>query len=304
MPALATYLPSTGEARRALGRILLFFLFFIPLVILGSAALPASAEASARGLFASETVMLIAALLAGAVPLRRFDGRKPGALGIALTRDVPREIAQGFALGLGAIALATGLMAASGALRYVGAPGSAGAWASAALHGLGLLGVAAFAEEALFRGYPFQWCVRAVGPAVATLGGSVLFALAHGNNPGASPLALLNIFLAGVLLSAAYLRTRSLWFATALHLGWNWGMASLFDLPVSGLDMLDAPLYEPVMGGSTWLTGGTFGPEAGLAATLAFTVTLYAVWRWPALRESSGMRALRPLVDQPETGST
>jgi biotin transport system substrate-specific component len=35
--------------------------------------------------------------------------------------------------------------------------------------------------------------------------------------------------------AAAYLRTLSLWFATALHIGWNWATASLFDLPVSGI---------------------------------------------------------------------
>jgi uncharacterized protein len=43
-----------------------------------------------------------------------------------------------------------------------------------------------------------------------------------------APLGLANIFLAGVMLAVAYLRTRSLWFATGVHLGWNWTMATLW----------------------------------------------------------------------------
>jgi hypothetical protein len=132
---------------------------------------------------------------------------------------------------------------------------------------------------------------------IATIGASALFAAAHRTNPNVDMFALVNIFLAGVLLSAAYLRTRSLWFATAVHFGWNWSMASLLDLPVSGLALFDTPLYEPVVGGPAWLTGGAFGPEGGMAATVAFVLAAFAVWRLPGLDETEEMRALRPLVD-------
>src|SRR5690606_19908912 len=157
---------------------------------------------------------------------------------------------------------------------------------------------AAAAEEALFRGYPFQVLVEALGPAVATVALSAAFAVAHAGNPGANAFALVNIFLAGVLLSVAYLRTRSLWFATAVHLGWNWTMGSLLDLPVSGLEMLDTPLYEPAAGGPEWVTGGGFGPEAGLAGTVGFALALLGVVRLVKLREAPEMQALGPLVDR------
>jgi hypothetical protein len=129
---------------------------------------------------------------------------------------------------------------------------------------------------------------------------AVLFALLHAGNPNVRPLGLANICLAGVLLSVAYLRTRSLWFATGVHLGWNWTMASLLDLPVSGLE-LDAPLYTGVETGPDWWTGGTFGPEAGLAATAAIMAGTAWLLRTRRLAPSPEVQALGPLMDRSDS---
>ncbi|HEU0078274.1 MAG TPA: CPBP family intramembrane glutamic endopeptidase, partial [Longimicrobiaceae bacterium] len=137
---------------------------------------------------------------------------------------------------------------------------------------------------------------RGIGPWPAAVLLSLLFALAHAQNPNVRPLGLANIALAGVMLSAAYLRTRSLWFATAVHLGWNWSMATLLDLPVSGLE-IDTPLYTGMETGPDWWTGGAFGPEAGLAATLVLAAGTAWLVRTPRLRESPDARRLGPLLD-------
>jgi hypothetical protein len=159
-----------------------------------------------------------------------------------------------------------------------------------------VLAVAAASEEALFRGYPFQVLAQRFGAVTATATGSVLFALAHGANPSVGLFAMTNIFLAGVLLSVAYLKTCSLWFATGVHLGWNWAMASLFDLPVSGIAFFDTPLYEPVVGSPQWFTGGMFGPEGGMVGTLGFAAALLAVFGLRSVRVADETRARRPLT--------
>ena len=163
---------------------------------------------------------------------------------------------------------------------------------------LSIFAIGAAFEEMVFRRYPFQALVQGIGPWLATLVLSGLFAAAHANNPNVGALALVNIFLAGVLLSFAYLKTRSLWFVTALHLAWNWTQASLLDLPVSGLSFIDTPAYEPVIGGPAWWDGGAFGPEAGLTGTIAIALMLAMVWRWRAVTETEETRATRPLVDE------
>ncbi len=289
----------TGEWAPALGRVLLYLALCLAFLVAASPLLTGNQD-SLRFIALSSAATLAAAHVAGWILIARLDRRSAGALGFALTGGTGREIAIGLAIGVGSIALVSAALALTGRIGFAGQAGTTTAWLVAVAAHFGVLALAAAAEEALFRGYAFQALARATGPVVAAVVTSLAFAVAHRGNPGADTIALLNIFLAGLLLAAAYVRTRSLWFATAVHLGWNWGMASLLDLPVSGLDMLDTPLYEPAIGTPAWLTGGAFGPEGGVAGTVAFALALFAVLRWPGLDEAPALRALRPLIDTEE----
>lgn len=274
-----------GNWLGALGRIVVFAALLLLLAFLFGAAwslLPVPDSDAA--LIAGTAVLAAAALVAGAILIRAADGRSPAALGIGISRETPIHVGVGFGIGAAGLAAAVAAMALTGSLRYAPAPGSIGGWAAVVAGQAALFAVAALAEEALFRGYAFQVLARAAGPAAAIAASSVLFAAAHGANPDVGALALVNIFLAGVLLGVAYLRTLSLWFATAVHLGWNWTMATLFDLPVSGIRAFDSPLYEPVVAGPDWWSGGTFGPEGGLVGTVGFGCALFAVLRLRSVR--------------------
>jgi membrane protease YdiL (CAAX protease family) len=165
-----------------------------------------------------------------------------------------------------------------GAWHYRSDGGSLIGWASGGMMLLLYLAVPAAAEEALFRGYPFQKLVAATGPWIASVMASAGFALAHAHNPSVGVFAIANIFCAGLLLSFAFLKTGSLWFATAVHLGWNWMIAGPLDLPVSGLDLYNAPLYEPRALAAPWLTGGNFGPEGGASGLAALLLLAGGVW--------------------------
>lgn len=287
-----------GRVRSA-WRILLFAGLFLALAGTGSALVRVLPIAAAVPGIGTSWIPLAAALGAGWILLTRIDDRPPGALGFAWTTRTPREIIAGLAIGAIALGLAVAAVALVGWIGFVPDEGDAWGYIAAVADDLVFFSVAAAAEEAIFRGYPFQVLAQALGPVAATVGLSAAFAAAHAWNPNVGALALVNIFLAGVMLSAAYLRTRSLWFATAVHAGWNWSMASLFDLPVSGLvEGFDTPLYEPVLVGPAWATGGAFGPEGGIAASLALLAALWVILRWPGLDEAPEMKALRPLVDE------
>lgn len=241
-------------------------------------------------------VMLGAALLAGWGMLALVDRRRPGALGFALEPAAVRDSVLGLGVGGAMLGAAVALLAVASMARWVADEGSVPEYVAALATTFIFFAVAAAAEEAVFRGYAFQALVQGVGVWPAVLGTSALFAYVHGNNPNVTPVALANIFLAGVMLAVAYLRTRSLWFATAVHLGWNWTMASLLDFPVSGF-VRDMPLYTARETGPDWVTGGAFGPEAGIAASLAIAAGTVWMWRTRLLRESPRMREMRPLVD-------
>jgi hypothetical protein len=120
----------------------------------------------------------------------------------------------------------------------------------------------------------------AFGRGSAVVGISVLFALAHVPNPNATPLGLGNIALAGVFLGLAFYAPGGIWTAFGAHLGWNSLLACL-DTPVSGVPF-DIPLLDYNAGNPAWLTGGTFGPEGGLAATIALTLAIIVAARWAA----------------------
>jgi membrane protease YdiL (CAAX protease family) len=273
-------------AARALLRLLLFAGVFGALAWLAAVLVPAPRSAIGA-LVWQGAIMLGAALAAGFGLLRFVDRRPASALGFAWTGRTSRELAAGFAIGIAAAALAVLPAVLTGAVRYTPTAGSATGFVVAMGLGLAVLALPAAAEEALFRGYAFQALVAGVGPVVATVVFSISFAAAHGSNPAVSGMALVNIFFAGVALSVAYLRTGSLWFATAVHLGWNWAVALPLDLPVSGLNVFDAPLYEPVAAGPTWFTGGAFGPEGGLMGTLGFALAVGMIWRWTDVAEDT-----------------
>ncbi len=133
--------------------------------------------------------------------------------------------------------------------------------------------VGALAEEVAFRGYAFQRLIDAVGPTLATLGMSVLFALMHLLNTNASAASTLVTILAGWLFSIAYLRTRALWLPWGLHFAWNASMGLLFGLPVSGLTIFN-PVITTNAVGPVWLTGGGYGPEGSAIAVIVLPVLM------------------------------
>lgn len=141
----------------------------------------------------------------------------------------------------------------------------------------------ALAEELMFRSYPFQRLEEAIGPYGAIAVFSVLFGAVHLMNPGASALGLVNTVLIGIVLAIAYLRTRALWLPLGLHFGWNATLGLLFGLPVSGLRIFNVVTHASVTG-PQWLTGGSYGIEAGAPGALAIILGLLVVWKWPVKR--------------------
>jgi membrane protease YdiL (CAAX protease family) len=141
-----------------------------------------------------------------------------------------------------------------------------------------MIAAVAFHEELSFRGYILQNLNAEWGTSVALLASSVLFGLFHGANPNVSPIALLNICIAGVLLAVCYMATRGLWLPMAFHFSWDFVQGPLLSFPVSGL--VTGGLLLTDIGGNPLLTGGAFGPEGGLVSTLAMSLGLLILLFW------------------------
>lgn len=279
-----------GQGRTRLGwRLLLFLGISLVLVVAVGTVLPPT------GVVEAGVAMLAGALVAGWVVLG-MDGRGPGALGFHLAPSVPREVAGGALLGL---ALAMGVIVAMtglGGIQWGREAGSVSAWLGGAAAAAAFLALPAAAEEALLRGYPLQALSERWGAGWGVVVTSVAFGALHLSNPGATALGTANTAAAGLFLGAVYLRTGSLWWATGAHLGWNWGLGYLADLPVSGLDVADAPWVRATPSGPEWLGGEAFGPEGSAVASVGFLLAAAVCWWGPWLRAEPAALARRPLT--------
>lgn len=129
----------------------------------------------------------------------------------------------------------------------------------------GLMVIIAFAEEIVFRGYVLNNLMDSVNKWLALVTAAVIFTLAHLDNPGFSPVAAINIFLAGILLGVNYIYTKNLWFGIMLHFTWNFFQGPVLGYNVSGLQLQS--VFQHEMQGANWITGGGFGFEGSIVAT-------------------------------------
>jgi membrane protease YdiL (CAAX protease family) len=289
---LVTFLRTT-EGRLRLGwRLTVFVLGTVTVTLLLGALLPA-------GLIGGSAALLCGALALGS-RLLMIDGLGPGSLGFYASAEAMSETGKGFGLGMTLGLVVVGLMAAMGGLRWTTGGGSPTEWVWSGLSALLLLLLPAAAEEAFLRGYPLQALAEVWGRWKAVAVTAFAFALLHVGNPGAGVLTTANVMMAGVLLGVVYIKTLSLWWATGVHLGWNWAHGFVADVPVSGLEVMDAPMYEGVPTGSPWIGGGSFGPEGSVVATVVLLAATGACWYGPWLRPGNAARAAGSLSTRHE----
>lgn len=236
----------------------------------------------------------ISALSAGFICTRWLEELPLRALGIFPHGHWLRDFVLGSGLGMAALSLATIIATVGGGLSFsFSGRGVVFAVIKTLVGSAVIFVIAALAEEALFRGYPLQTLTRAHLAWLAIALTSVFFALAHLDNPNSTLLGLFNTALAGVWFVVAYLKTRTLWLPLGLHWSWNWAMASVYGLPVSGLTHLAPhPLLRGSDQGPTWLTGGTYGLEGGIACTIAVTFFMFFTWRTRLLNATEEMKQL------------
>lgn len=156
-----------------------------------------------------------------------------------------------------------------------------------------LLPPAVFFEELVFRGFMLNGLIALMEEqkaAVAIM--AVLYGLVHAGNPGASALSIVGNALGGVIYALAFLWSGSIWPGAGAHFAWDFVQGPLLGFPVSGTDMGGVVAQRSVA--RDLLTGGSYGPEAGLVgiASRFVALALLAAWfRCKAVGRSAGTTA-------------
>lgn len=207
-----------------------------------------------------------------------------------------------FGLVLGALLMTTIFLAelAAGWVVVLDSfdPGKSGhPFAVAILMPLALFVCVGLYEEALSRGYHLRNLAEAflgvfgLGPrgaiVVAMTLSSLLFALAHADNPNATFVSTFNICLAGGLLAAGYVLTGELALSIGLHVTWNFFQGNVFGFPVSGMANDQASFLVVEQRGDPLITGGEFGPEAGIVGITAMTLGVLLIMVWVRRRRGA-----------------
>lgn len=245
---------------------------------LGAAGSFVAGRSRIGGPIVDEAVLAIAVSAAAALVGRVLQRRPLAELGFAPAHAV-RDFARGVLLGAGLIGTVIAIIALLGRYAIVGVRLDAAALARSVV----LMLLVAWFEELLFRGLVFRLLEEAGGSVVALVLSAALFGAIHATNPHATAVATVAIALeAGVLLGAAYLRTRALWLPIGLHFAWNFFEGPVLGAAVSGGK--GTSLLVADWRGPWWLDGGAFGPEAGIVAVVVCSLVA-ARWLVVARRE-------------------
>lgn len=179
----------------------------------------------------------------------------------------------GFALGLLLSGTGTFILIGNHNLQWTGIEYNT----IALLTGFGVMVMVAFSEELVFRGYILSNLLLSMNKWMALIYSALIFTLFHISNPGINILAIVNIFLAGLLLGINYIFTKNLWYSLLFHFAWNFYQGSILGYKVSGISF--QPLLAQQLTGQSIMTGGTFGFE-GSAVTSVLTLISISLLAW------------------------
>ncbi|MCU1294314.1 MAG: family intrarane metalloprotease [Bryobacterales bacterium] len=246
------------------------------------------------GLLVASTIgLFLTGLAANLVTMRIFDRRPITDIGLGTGSGAGRNFSIGLLFGAGsaALMLLAPLLARTGHL--VARSPSEFSWGSLVFY-LAILVFGAAGEELIFRGYAFQLLVERIGAFATVLPVGVLFGLAHGWNPNATQLGIVNTILWGILFGYAFLRSHDLWLPIGLHYGWN-AVLPLFGVNLSGLT-IEVTRYFYRWDLSPLWSGGAYGPEGGLLTSVFVIVLFFAIARAPIVPQTA---AIATVLNEP-----
>lgn len=133
-------------------------------------------------------------------------------------------------------------------------------------------------EELLTRGYLFTRLKNKTGNIyVALIIQGAFFSFLHIFNDSFSIIAFIQIFVVGILFAIYSLYEGSIWGACGMHAAWNWSQGNIFGWKVSGIDPQGGSLFQNIITGSDFLTGGKFGVEGGIVSLIVLIITIIII---------------------------
>lgn len=128
-------------------------------------------------------------------------------------------------------------------------------------------------EEICIRGYMLQVVATKKGCLIGTVLSAIFFSVLHSTNPGITGLAYINLFLFSCFGATMVIYRGEVITICGFHTAWNWCQGHLYGLLVSGNKFEGGSLFETSgVAGKDFISGGTFGVEGSLVASVVFMI--------------------------------
>ena len=129
-----------------------------------------------------------------------------------------------------------------------------------------------FLEEIVFRGYLMTRLAAKKGKWIGIILSSIFYLVFRMSNPSVSKLDLINIFLISIVMSLLYWYFDNILVIAIFHAFWNCISGVVFGFNISGIKVSDTIFTVEAISDKQVLTGGSYGIEGSIIATVFFAV--------------------------------
>ena len=131
-------------------------------------------------------------------------------------------------------------------------------------------------EEALVRGILTRALSDKFGRNVAIILPSIFFGLLHLGNEGVTILSTLNTVLVGIFFAKLLFYKENIMLTSGVHAGWNFSMAMIYGLNVSGFSGFDSLLNFKILNYN--LYDEIYGPEGSIVVTFIEIISIFIIF--------------------------
>lgn len=130
-------------------------------------------------------------------------------------------------------------------------------------------------EEVLVRGILTRALFDKYGKKIAIILPSLFFGLLHLGNEGVTILSTLNTILVGIFFAKLLFYTDNIMVTSGVHAGWNFSMAMIYGLNVSGFSGFDSLFNFKVLNYN--LYDKIYGPEGSIVVTFIEIISIFII---------------------------
>lgn len=131
-------------------------------------------------------------------------------------------------------------------------------------------------EEVLVRGLLTRALFDKFGKKIAIILPSLFFGLLHFGNEGVTILSTLNTILVGIFFAKLLFYSDNIMLTSGVHAGWNFSMAMIYGLNVSGFSGFDSLLNFKVLNYN--LYDKIYGPEGSIVVTFIEIISILIIF--------------------------